>query len=62
MDIDPFQILQAYCRLFRIGQERNVEVVKLVVKETIDEYMIDLQNRKTVEIDKTIGEAALSER
>ncbi|KAL1863322.1 hypothetical protein Plec18167_008183 [Paecilomyces lecythidis] len=53
---------QAYCRLFRIGQERNVEVVKLVVKGSIDEYMIDLQNRKSVEIDKTIGDAALSNR
>ncbi|GAD98173.1 SNF2 family helicase [Paecilomyces variotii No. 5] len=53
---------QAYCRLFRIGQERNVEVVKLVVKGSIDEYMIDLQNRKSVEIDKTIGDAALSDR
>ncbi|KAJ9313734.1 hypothetical protein DTO271D3_6038 [Paecilomyces variotii] len=53
---------QAYCRLFRIGQEREVEVVKLVVKGSIDEYMIDLQNRKSLEIDKTIGEAALSDR
>lgn len=39
-----------------------MEVVKLVVKGSIDEYMIDLQNRKSLEIDKTIGEAALSDR
>ncbi|KAL2221930.1 P-loop containing nucleoside triphosphate hydrolase protein [Thermoascus aurantiacus ATCC 26904] len=52
---------QAFCRLFRIGQVKNVEVVKLV-KDTIEDYILDMQIRKTAKIDKTIGEAALSSR
>ena len=53
---------QALCRLFRIGQERNVEFVKLVVKDTIDEYMLDMQLEKKFEIDNTIGEDVLKQR
>jgi SNF2 family DNA or RNA helicase len=53
---------QAFCRLFRIGQARNVEIIKLVVKNTIDDYMLELQEKKTVEIDGTIGVEALSNR
>lgn len=41
---------------------KNVEVVKLVVKDTIEDYILDMQIRKTAEIDKTTGEAALSNR
>ncbi|KAL2003529.1 hypothetical protein VTN02DRAFT_3514 [Thermoascus thermophilus] len=51
---------QAFCRLFRIGQVKNVEVVKLVVKDTIEDNILNMQVRKTAEIDKTIGDDALS--
>ncbi|RJE26305.1 helicase [Aspergillus sclerotialis] len=53
---------QAVCRLFRIGQERNVQFVKLVIKDTIDEYMLDMQQEKTVEINNTIGDDVLKQR
>lgn len=50
---------QAFCRLFRIGQERDVEIVKLVAKNTIDDYMMKLQEMKLKEIEGAIGDARL---
>lgn len=50
---------QAFCRLFRIGQERDVEIVKLVAQNTIDDFMMDLQKLKLKEIEGTIGDARL---
>jgi SNF2 family DNA or RNA helicase len=50
---------QAFCRLFRIGQERDVEIVKLVAKDTIDDYMMDLQKMKNKEIEGAIGDSTL---
>jgi SNF2 family DNA or RNA helicase len=50
---------QAFCRLFRIGQERDVEIVKLVANNTIDDYMMDLQKWKLKEIEGAIGDATL---
>lgn len=53
---------QAFCRLFRIGQERNVEIVKIVVKGTIDDYMTQLQEEKNKNIEEAIGDKALTGR
>ena len=50
---------QAFCRLFRIGQERDVEIVKLVAQGTIDEYMLELQEQKLKEIEGAIENARL---
>lgn len=50
---------QAFCRLFRIGQERDVEIVKLVAKDTIDDYMMNLQKMKLKDIEGAIGDATL---
>ncbi|ETN42213.1 uncharacterized protein HMPREF1541_04154 [Cyphellophora europaea CBS 101466] len=41
---------QAFCRAFRIGQEREVEIVRLIIKNTIDTKMIAMQRRKDAEI------------
>lgn len=53
---------QAFCRLFRIGQERNVEIVKIVVQGTIDDYMMQLQEEKNKNIEEAIGDKALTGR
>ena len=39
---------QATDRAYRIGQENDVTVIKLVVRDTIEERIIDLQNKKQV--------------
>jgi hypothetical protein len=47
---------------FRIGQEKEVEVVRFVVKNTIDSDMVAMQNRKTKEINMAIGDGGKSTR
>lgn len=47
---------QAFCRVFRLGQTRDVEVARLVVKDSIDEAIIMMQERKTKEIDSAMEE------
>ena len=42
-------------RAYRIGQKRNVEVVKLICENTIEERVIELQNMKRDIIDKIIS-------
>lgn len=46
---------QAYCRAFRIGQMNHVEVLRFVVKDSIDEDLIDMQERKDLEVSGAIG-------
>ncbi|PWY94320.1 SNF2 family helicase [Aspergillus sclerotioniger CBS 115572] len=53
---------QAFCRLFRIGQESTVQFVKLIVESSIDDYLLDLQTRKTAGITSTMGEDVLKDR
>lgn len=50
------------CRIYRFGQEQNVEVVKIIVTGTIDRYLLDIQQRKSEEIKDTIGDEALQQR
>ncbi|BBI32510.1 DEAD/DEAH box helicase [Cohnella abietis] len=53
---------QAADRAHRIGQKKVVQVIKLVAQGTIEEKMLELQQRKKDLIDEVIqpGEAALS--
>jgi SNF2 family DNA or RNA helicase len=53
---------QAYCRAFRIGQENIVEVLRFVVKDSIDEDLIKMQDRKDVEVTGAIGPDNLGKR
>ncbi|RAL13018.1 putative SNF2 family helicase, partial [Aspergillus homomorphus CBS 101889] len=50
---------QAFCRLWRHGQTQEVEFVKLIVDDTIDDYLLDLQAEKSKCIDETIGDDVL---
>ncbi|GAQ09582.1 hypothetical protein ALT_6903 [Aspergillus lentulus] len=53
---------QAFCRLYRIGQEKEVEIVKIIVQNTIDDYILQLQTKKSANINSTIGEEELQKR
>ncbi len=46
---------QATDRAYRIGQKRNVEVVKIICENTIEERVIELQNIKKNIIDRIIS-------
>lgn len=45
-DWNPFQDLQAMDRVHRIGQTKTVNVFRLVMQETVEEKILDLQRTK----------------
>ncbi|KAF2432590.1 hypothetical protein EJ08DRAFT_695349 [Tothia fuscella] len=45
---------QAFCRVFRIGQEQETSMTRFVVEKTVDENMIRMQERKQHEIDRVM--------
>ncbi|KAH7063453.1 SNF2 family N-terminal domain-containing protein [Macrophomina phaseolina] len=47
---------QAFCRVFRIGQQEETSMTRFVVEGTIDEKLIDMQDRKQAEIDQVMGD------
>ncbi|OCT44627.1 DNA repair helicase rad5,16 [Cladophialophora carrionii] len=53
---------QAYCRAFRLGQDQVVDVLRFVVKDSIDEDLIKMQDRKDVEVQSVIGPDSLGKR
>ncbi|PYH72881.1 putative SNF2 family helicase [Aspergillus vadensis CBS 113365] len=53
---------QAFCRLFRIGQESEVEFVKLIVDNSIDDYLLKMQTHKTAVILGAMGDGVLAGR
>ncbi|KAK2766795.1 hypothetical protein FQN54_006109 [Arachnomyces sp. PD_36] len=50
---------QAFCRVFRHGQEKEVEIVKILVEGSTDDWLTTMQNRKMTEINKAMGQDAL---
>ncbi|KAI9928382.1 hypothetical protein MW887_002421 [Aspergillus wentii] len=53
---------QAFSRIYRIGQQREVEFVKIVIRNSVDDRIMKLQRQKTKEINGTIGEGVLEGR
>nr|KMM65811.1 hypothetical protein CPAG_02154 [Coccidioides posadasii RMSCC 3488] len=53
---------QAFCRLFRYGQKKEVEIVRITVKNSIDDRIQLIQNAKSSNIEKTMGLDALAFR
>ena len=45
---------QATDRAYRLGQKNNVQVVKLITKDTVEEKIYELQQKKKDLIDKMI--------
>lgn len=59
---NPAVQAQATDRVHRLGQEKNVSVYKLITKNTIEEKIVDMQNRKKGLVKKvvTCDEEAIS--
>ncbi|PKY03745.1 hypothetical protein P168DRAFT_270237 [Aspergillus campestris IBT 28561] len=53
---------QAFCRVWRIGQTKSVQCVKMIVEDSIDEYILKIQARKAAEISNTMGLDVLKDR
>ncbi|KIW01890.1 hypothetical protein, variant [Verruconis gallopava] len=45
---------QAFCRVFRIGQDQQTSLTRLAVEHTVDQNIIEMQQRKQEEIDLVI--------
>jgi len=43
---------QAFCRVFRIGQQKETQMARLIVKGTIDQAIYCLQGMKQETIDR----------
>ena len=48
--------------MYRIGQKKDVEFVRLTVKDTVDDRLQSIQEYKTETIDQVMGPDALSPR
>ncbi|KAF9776256.1 hypothetical protein IL306_005591 [Fusarium sp. DS 682] len=53
---NPYIEMQAVDRAYRIGQQQEVKVYRILTKETVEDRIVDLQNKK-----KEMVEAALDE-
>jgi len=48
--------MQAFCRVFRIGQDKETFITRFVIKNTVDEKLQALQQEKKETIDAAIGD------
>ena len=53
---------QAFCRVFRIGQEKETRMTRFVVMNTIDAAMMDIKERKQIEIDEVMSSSKGKEK
>jgi SWI/SNF-related matrix-associated actin-dependent regulator 1 of chromatin subfamily A len=61
IDYNPQNDKQAEDRAHRVGQEKNVTVYKLIVKDSVDESMLKVQTKK-LELDVDIQDDQFKER
>ena len=47
---------QAFCRVFRIGQKRETHIQRFVVENSVDDNMIEMQDRKTALVERVLGD------
>ncbi|KAJ6184962.1 hypothetical protein N7519_006263 [Penicillium mononematosum] len=53
---------QAFLRLWRLGQQRDVECIVLMIKESIDDWMMGTQKRKAKDISEVMSQSVLMDR
>ncbi len=53
---------QAFGRVHRIGQEKETHFAKIVVKDSIDERLVQMQEEKARAIARALGEDGKEER
>jgi SNF2 family DNA or RNA helicase len=59
---NPAAVAQAVDRVHRLGQTRPVQIFKLVMKDSIEEKIMDLANKKQREADMTMNRQKLGKR
>jgi SNF2 family DNA or RNA helicase len=59
---NPTHELQAICRSHRLGQEQVVKCFRLIIEDTIEERMMEIQNRKLALISDALGDRDMLEK
>ena len=54
--LNSFVEQQAFCRVFRIGQEKQTYITRFVVKNTVDDKLLDMQAHKSERIGAAMGD------
>ena len=54
--LDHYVETQAFCRVFRIGQDQETFITRFIVKNTVDEKLQDMQEYKRERIEAAIGD------
>ena len=52
---------QAFCRVFRIGQDQPTALTRIVVKNSIDAAMMAMKERKQAEINEVMNDSKRKE-
>jgi len=52
---NPSTELQAMDRIHRLGQHRNVKITRLIIENSIEARIVELQEKKTALVESTIG-------
>lgn len=55
---NPFIELQAVDRAYRIGQQKSVEVHRILIQSTVEDRIIELQRQKKELVDAALDEGA----
>ncbi|QSZ37141.1 hypothetical protein DSL72_009235 [Monilinia vaccinii-corymbosi] len=56
---NPFIEMQAVDRAYRIGQQKPVQVHRILVKETVEDRIMELQERKRALVESALDEGAM---
>lgn len=56
---NPTHEIQAICRSHRLGQDHVVKCFRLIIKDTIEERMVDIQNKKIAIISDALDDKEL---
>lgn len=57
---NPYIEMQAVDRAYRIGQQKEVKVYRILTKDTVEDRIVDLQNQKKELVEAALDEAAIA--
>lgn len=52
---NPSIELQAMDRIHRLGQKRPIKITRLIIENSIESRIVQLQDKKTALVDSTVG-------
>lgn len=56
---NPSIELQAMDRIHRLGQKRPIKITRLIIENSIESRIVQLQDKKTALVDSTVGKSTV---